>query len=136
MKSVLGRYHWIVAGLSIIVFLIIAKEIVDSEGLLSTTQGIGFTRADYDKLKLGMTEKEVIEALGAPPGIYVTTADFVMHLTPEPCPGSIRKAWVSEAGAVFVDFGEKGEVTRFSFQKPKFLKESFFQRLFRILGLK
>ena len=66
MKSLVRRYRWFMVALSIIIILIIAREI--AEGVLPAAHTRAFTRADYERMELGMTEKEVIETLGPPVG--------------------------------------------------------------------
>ena len=137
MKSVLRRYHWVVIGLTIIVLLVVASEMVEGLGaLLPTTEGTGFNQADSEKIKLGMTEKEVIEALGSHPGNYATGEFGVGKLPRNHGPGSIQKLWASDSGVIFVHFDEEGKVTYVLFQKPTVFREPFFQRLLRKLGLK
>ncbi|SRR5260370_1207904 len=137
MKSVLNRYHWLVIGLSIIVLLIVAGEMVEGlDAILPTTEGTGFNQADSDKIKLGMTEKEVVESLGAHPGNYATGEFGVGQLPRNPGPGSIQKQWASDSGVISVHFDEEGKVTYVLFQKPTVFREPFFQRLLRKLGLK
>ena len=73
IRSGLSRYHWLVIGLAIIVILLVGNEMIDGlDGLRPVPEGVGFTRPDSEKIKLGMTEKEVVEALGVPPGNYAT----------------------------------------------------------------
>ncbi len=135
MKSLLRRYHWLVIGMSIIVLLVLANEMVDLEALLPTQQGTGFSREDSERIKLGMTEKEVVEALGTPPGNYATGEWGIGQLPRAPEPGSIQKEWVSDTGVIFVHFDERGKVTYVLFQKATIFREPLLRRLLKKVGL-
>src|SRR5207249_7443675 len=119
IKSVLRRYHWLVIGLSIFVLLAMASEIIvhGLGALLGTPSGSGFTRTDSEKIKSGMTEKEVIETLGMPPGNYAHAVWGVSSLPREPAPGEVEEEWDSDIGVIWVHFDEKGKVTYVWFQK-------------------
>src|SRR5713101_7369752 len=99
MKSFVRRYRWLMAALSVITLLIIAREIAG--GILPTEETRAFTSADFDEIVFCRTEKEVIEALGPPVG-KLTAENYhpemwMRSLSPRP-PGSTLKEWVSETG--------------------------------------
>jgi hypothetical protein len=85
-----------------------------------------FTEDLAARIHPGMTEAEVVAVLGRPPGNYASphTTDFgnTMGYWLEPegwllPSGNVHKGWISDAGAVCVEFGQDGLVVR-SFWGP------------------
>jgi len=139
MKSLLQRYHWLVIAVAVFVVLIVAADLIDLNEILPRSQGTGFTSTDSEKIKLGMSEKEVIRVLGGGPGNYpkeLWAQTLAFDRLPVHEPGCRYEMWVSGTGVIFVDFDENDSVARVSFQKPTLTREGFLRRLLKMLGVK
>jgi hypothetical protein len=79
-----------------------------------------FTQQMAEEIQEGMTEAEVVAVLGKPPGWdaspdtgYIGSGPMGYWLFPEGWQlpdGDIAKGWISDAGAVCVQFGKDGRV--------------------------
>jgi hypothetical protein len=89
----------------------------------------GFTEEMTERIRGGMTEAEVVAVLGKPPGrhagprtTYVGSLwGYWIHPEGWVLPnGNIHKGWISDAGAVCVEFGKDGRVS-FALWSPVFV---------------
>src|SRR6516165_8950356 len=125
-KSILRRYHWLVLGLIFVCLIVVANE-MELVDLLPKAKLNGLTQEFSDRIELGMTEQEVTEALGHPPGDYATAVWGLEKLPRQPG-ASYHKIWASDSGVIWVDFDEEEKVTYVLFQKPTLFREPFLRR--------
>ena len=66
------------------------------------------------RVRLGMTQQQVEEAYGVPPGDYSSRSDQDRpETTTKRRPGLRREEWVGEGAGAIVDFGPDGKVAYF-----------------------
>lgn len=91
-------------------------------------QPVRFTEEMANRIRRGMTEAEVVAILGRPAGDYQTRQNYLpapndyrsdVWTHPEEFrrpDGIIERAWISDVGAVAVEFDSKGRVSRSYFE--------------------
>jgi hypothetical protein len=94
---------------SLVVLLLITMSVVIVS--FSPRSGDQIIRVNYDKIKEGMTQDEVEEILGGPPGVYSERSpsdgiSFEIALS-EPCE---QKLWLGKRGVAHVWFNQRGRV--------------------------
>jgi hypothetical protein len=103
--------------------------------LLWPAHGHRITQANFNQIQKGMQETDVEGILGVPEGTYT---DGPPSLFKSPSKGGVSKSWKTwrgDAGAAFIGFDRKGEVTEKYFVRPLRSYDSFLGKLRRWLGL-
>jgi hypothetical protein len=99
------RVEWLRICLSVLSLVILALVVIPAQS------PIRINKSTYEHIKIGLSERQVMEILGRPAGDYTTTGSWAAVAGGRsPLPAEVEKQWVSDEGYIRIIFGPDGRV--------------------------
>ncbi|HEV3083779.1 MAG TPA: hypothetical protein VGY66_28615 [Gemmataceae bacterium] len=93
---------------------------------------IKIDKSTHEQIKMGLSERQVVEILGGPAGDYTSTGSWAAVAGGRsPRSTEVEKQWISDEGSIRIIFGPDGSVADKRFAVVGISSPSFFGRVRR-----